>query len=142
MEAMGKLIKLRVFIQGMRGIGLETCKNLALAGPKEIVIHDLSLVQASDLGNTFYSTEADINKRTRAQTALQNLQSLNPYVKIVNHTEAELTNEFLSGFSCVVFTECYDREFLVKTNNFLRSKNIGFIWSGAMGFFGFAFVDF
>lgn len=31
---MGKLIKLKVFIHGMRGLGVEVCKNLCLAGPK------------------------------------------------------------------------------------------------------------
>ena len=31
---MGKLVKLKVFIHGMRGLGVEVCKNLCLAGPK------------------------------------------------------------------------------------------------------------
>lgn len=29
---MGKLIKMRVFLQGMRGLGAEVAKNLILAG--------------------------------------------------------------------------------------------------------------
>jgi len=33
METMGKLIKLDVLIVGMRGLGVETAKNLILAGP-------------------------------------------------------------------------------------------------------------
>ena len=33
-ESMGKLIKLRVFVSGLRGLGVEVCKNLILAGPK------------------------------------------------------------------------------------------------------------
>jgi ubiquitin-activating enzyme E1 len=39
-ETMGKLIKMRVFIQGMGGLGVEIAKNLILAGPKEVVIYD------------------------------------------------------------------------------------------------------
>jgi len=31
-ETMGKLIKMRVFLQGMRGLGAEVAKNLVLAG--------------------------------------------------------------------------------------------------------------
>jgi molybdopterin/thiamine biosynthesis adenylyltransferase len=31
---------MRVFIQGMGGLGVEVAKNLILAGPKEVVIHD------------------------------------------------------------------------------------------------------
>jgi len=30
---MGKLIKMKVFVQGMRGLGVEIAKNLVLAGP-------------------------------------------------------------------------------------------------------------
>ena len=33
MEMMGKLIKLKVLIHGLRGVGVETAKNLILAGP-------------------------------------------------------------------------------------------------------------
>jgi ubiquitin-activating enzyme E1 len=32
-ETMGKLIKMRVFMYGLRGVGIETTKNLVLAGP-------------------------------------------------------------------------------------------------------------
>jgi len=30
---MGKLIKMKVLISGLRGVGVETAKNLILAGP-------------------------------------------------------------------------------------------------------------
>jgi len=33
LETMGKLVKMKVFISGLRGVGLETAKNLILAGP-------------------------------------------------------------------------------------------------------------
>ena len=33
METMGKLIKMKVLIVGMRGLGVEIAKNLILAGP-------------------------------------------------------------------------------------------------------------
>lgn len=34
METMGKLVQMKVLIIGMKGIGVETAKNLILAGPK------------------------------------------------------------------------------------------------------------
>lgn len=40
MEAMGKLIKLKVLIIGMRGLGVETAKNLCLAGPASVTLYD------------------------------------------------------------------------------------------------------
>jgi ubiquitin-activating enzyme E1 len=32
-ETMGKLIKMKVLVQGLRGLGVEVSKNLILAGP-------------------------------------------------------------------------------------------------------------
>ena len=40
LETMAKLIELRVLIIGMRGLGVETAKNLILAGPKKVDIWD------------------------------------------------------------------------------------------------------
>jgi len=40
METMGKLIKMKVLIVGMRGLGVETAKNLILAGPNSVDLHD------------------------------------------------------------------------------------------------------
>ena len=40
METMGKLIKMKVLIIGMRGLGVEIAKNLILAGPGQVDIHD------------------------------------------------------------------------------------------------------
>jgi ubiquitin-activating enzyme E1 len=40
METMGKLIKMNVLIIGCRGLGVETAKNLILAGPASVTIYD------------------------------------------------------------------------------------------------------
>lgn len=47
---MGKLTQMRVLVVGMRGVGVETAKNLTLAGPKQVTIHDDSVVEPADLG--------------------------------------------------------------------------------------------
>jgi len=41
---MGKLIKLKVLIVGMRGLGVECAKNLILAGPASVDIYDPTTV--------------------------------------------------------------------------------------------------
>ena len=40
LETMGKLIKMKVLIVGMRGLGVETAKNLILAGPASVTFYD------------------------------------------------------------------------------------------------------
>ena len=142
-EAMGKLVKLRVFIQGMKGNGIETAKNLVLAGPKSVTIYDQEVVQFGDLGSNFFIKEKEVGTKTRGEASFKYLRELNEYVEVRLHT-GEVNTKFLSDFDIVVFTDCYDKTFLIEVNNFCRQseKQIGFIWAGAMGLFGWTFVDF
>lgn len=165
MEAMGKLIKLRVFIQGLSGvsffylttlkisfilplliscqIGVETAKNLIMAGPKSVTLHDTTIVTAPDLGSNFYVRESNVNKHTRAEASLSELKDLNPYVEVTNYT-GEITTEFIKDFDVVVFSQDFDRDHLIKINEFCRSQAtpIGFIWTGNLGLYGWTFVDY
>ncbi len=54
METMGKLIKMKILIVGMRGLGVETAKNIILVGPQEVQIFDKELVKINDLCGNFY----------------------------------------------------------------------------------------
>ena len=80
LETMGKLIKLKVLIVGMRGLGVETAKNLILAGPASVAIFDSTIVSINDLGANFYLKESHVGKVSRAEASLTQLQELNPYV--------------------------------------------------------------
>jgi ubiquitin-activating enzyme E1 len=40
LETMGKLVKMKVLIVGCRGLGVETAKNLILAGPARCDVFD------------------------------------------------------------------------------------------------------
>jgi ubiquitin-activating enzyme E1 len=77
MEAMGRLVKLRVLIIGMRGLGVETAKNLILAGPASVTIYDPSLVEIEDLSANFYLSEGDVDDETRADASHIKLKALN-----------------------------------------------------------------
>jgi ubiquitin-activating enzyme E1 len=54
MEAMGKLMQLKVLIIGQRGLGVETAKNVILAGPKSVTLYDPTTVAINDLSSNFY----------------------------------------------------------------------------------------
>ena len=53
METMKKLSSMKVIIIGMRGLGVETAKNIILSGPGEVDIFDPSPVKINDLGSIF-----------------------------------------------------------------------------------------
>jgi ubiquitin-activating enzyme E1 len=44
LETMGKLVKMKVAIIGCRGLGVETAKNLILAGPAQVDVYDPTTV--------------------------------------------------------------------------------------------------
>lgn len=82
METMGKLIKMNVLIVGCRGVGVETAKNLILAGPASVTLYDPVLTQWGDLSSNFYTREEHVGKISRADASITKLQELNPYVKV------------------------------------------------------------
>ena len=53
-ETIGKLMKLNILIVGQRGLGVETAKNIILAGPKSVTIYDPTTVAINDLSANFF----------------------------------------------------------------------------------------
>jgi ubiquitin-activating enzyme E1 len=141
LETMGKLIKLKVLIVGMRGLGVECVKNLILAGPASVAIYDPTTVSINDLGANFYLKEAHVGNVSRATGSLEQLSELNPYVKVfvVN----ELLVEDHANYNVVCYTENFKSiTHLMDVNRFCHANKIGFILSETLGAAGYAFLDF
>ena len=141
METMGKLIKMNVLIVGCRGLGVETAKNLILAGPASVTIYDPNPVTLGDLSSNFYCREEHVGKISRADASISKLQELNPYVKV--QAIPSLNLEDHTNYHVVCYTENFENiDRLIEVNELTRSKGIGFILSLAYGPSGIAFVDF
>lgn len=132
---------LRVFIIGLRGVGIEVAKNLILAGPKKVALYDPTPVRVEDLGSNFYLSESHIGKSTRAEASLEQLKNLNPHVEVVIEA-TNVPNEVIGNYDCVVVTDTYDKKYLLELNQICRERKIGFIYAGNLGLYGFTFVDF
>ena len=105
MECMAKLIGMRVLIVGMRGLGVETAKNLILAGPKAVQIHDPTIVSIADRGANFNIDESHVGNVTRAEASVNQLKELNSTVQVsvlAQFSEDEITKD---DFDVVVITE-------------------------------------
>jgi ubiquitin-activating enzyme E1 len=103
LETMGKLIKLKVLIVGLRGLGVETAKNLILAGPASVALYDPTIVAINDLGANFYLKEQHVGTTTRANASLDQLKELNPYVQVTTLDSLSLENHL--GYDVVCYTE-------------------------------------
>ena len=150
METMKKLSSMKVIIIGMRGLGVETAKNIILSGPGEVDIFDPSPVKINDLGSNFYLTEADINKK-RDEACVEKLSRLNPYVNVsVLKIESKSDmNEYikcycqkLEKYNVVVFTELHPMYFVDQVDKMCREKNIKLIYGICLGLVGYIFTDF
>ena len=147
---MKKIMKLNIFIYGMRGLGLEISKNIILAGPKKVTIFDPYIAKINDLSANFYLTKEDIeNKKRRDESVIEKLLLLNPYVKIEIMKGNDILGNIQNGlkdneskYDVVLVSEFLPREEIIKINYICRNNNIGFIYTAELGIYGFCFVDF
>ena len=76
METMKKLSTMKVLIVGMRGLGIETAKNIILNGPEEVDIFDPSLVKINDLGSNFFYQKMMLVRKIEMMQVYQSYQNL------------------------------------------------------------------
>ena len=151
LETMKKLSQLKVFIYGLRGLGIEVAKNIILNGCEEVSIYDHHLVKINDLCSNFYLTEKDVGKKRRDEACVQKLSELNPYIKISTLDIEQKTdiNEYIKhfcdkvkGFNVIVITKLQTTNFITQIDTFCRNNNIKLIYSFCLGLVGYIFVDF
>eukprot|EP01055_Gregarina_sp_Pseudo9_P002956 Gregarina_sp_Pseudo_9__2955@NODE_316_length_3184_cov_7_324006_g297_i0_p1_GENE_NODE_316_length_3184_cov_7_324006_g297_i0NODE_316_length_3184_cov_7_324006_g297_i0_p1_ORF_typecomplete_len1045_score298_68ThiF/PF00899_21/1_6e38ThiF/PF00899_21/2_1e66UBA_e1_thiolCys/PF10585_9/1e56E1_FCCH/PF16190_5/5_5e03E1_FCCH/PF16190_5/1_5e18E1_FCCH/PF16190_5/7_8e02E1_FCCH/PF16190_5/1_3e04E1_4HB/PF16191_5/1_9e18E1_UFD/PF09358_10/2_4e13Shikimate_DH/PF01488_20/0_91Shikimate_DH/PF01488_20/9Pyr_redox_2/PF07992_14/2_8e03P len=140
METMSKLVTMRVLISGVQGAGVETAKNLILAGPGTVTIHDDTIVDQADLASNFYLTQADVGTKTRSEASVEGLKNLNSYVDVKIH-RGILDKKVIAQHDCVVVCNITQKK-LIEVNEICRSHKIGFIAIGVYGLCCSVFVDF
>ena len=147
LETIKKLSELKILIIGMRGLGVETAKNIILSGPEQVDIYDSYLVKINDLGSNFYLSESDVFKKRRDEASLEKLSKLNPNVKVsaLSDEKYNNTNYFLQQiekYNVIVITELYPMPLVTQIDRICRSKNIKLIYGVCFGLVGYIFTDF
>lgn len=137
-EAMLKMQNANVLIIGLKGLGVEIAKNVALAGVKSLSLYDPNPVEARHLSSQFFLSELDIGKPI-AEATKDKISELNQYVPI--SVVSDISEATLKQFKCVVATEA-TLETQVKINEITHKNDIGFISADIRGLFGQLFVDF
>lgn len=141
MEAMGKLIKMKVLLVGLRGVGVECAKNLILAGPASVDLYDPTTVSINDLGSNFYLREEHVGKVRRDEASSKQLMELNGNVRV--SVKENLTLEDHANYNVVCYTENLSGvKNIFEANKYCHEKNVGFVLCETLGLFGYAFVDF
>lgn len=138
---MKKLSEFKIFIYGIRGLGVELAKNLIIMGVKEVTIYDEKIVKINDLSSNYILSESDVGKMRRDEACLSNLKKLNNFVEINKCEVSDLSNlyEIVKKFDLVIIIEIIDSSII---EIICRQNNHGFIYLGVLGLLYFIFIDF
>ncbi|KAK4696125.1 ubiquitin-activating enzyme E1, partial [Lecanoromycetidae sp. Uapishka_2] len=85
-EAMKRMSSSHILIAGLRGLGVEIAKNIALAGVKSLTLFDPEPAAMSDLSSQFFLHPDDVGK-PRASVTIPRVAELNAYTPISEHPD-------------------------------------------------------
>jgi ubiquitin-activating enzyme E1 len=141
-EAMKRMGSSHILVVGMRGLGVEIAKNIALAGVKSLTLFDPKPVIISDLSSQFFLHPADVGQ-PRAATTAPRVSELNPYTPVKVHPGDSLSSDLsqLNQYQCIVLTDTPLKEQLVIAD-YCHENNIYLIITDTFGLFGTIFTDF
>ena len=138
--AQQSLAKSNVLVVGLSGLGAELAKNLALAGIKQLHVHDDAPATLHDLATSFLLTEADVSA-PRAARAVEQLAPLNPHVEMRRlEGPIDATTLEAHGYTCVVAVD-QTLEVQLALNEAARAAGVRFVSCSSRGVFGSLFTD-
>jgi ubiquitin-activating enzyme E1 len=151
-DTVARLKDLNVLIIGVKGVGVETAKNLILSNVGGVVLCDTGVCMAADRGCNFYITEDHVAKgATRANASLPELRSLNPFCRVDVLNENEISDDYLLSrnvlgtgrpFAALVVSTILPKEYLLRLNETARSNGIAFVMATNHGVTASLFSDF
>ncbi|EON61135.1 ubiquitin-activating enzyme E1 1 [Coniosporium apollinis CBS 100218] len=141
-EAMRRMGSSNILIVGLRGLGVEIAKNIALAGVKSLTLYDPRPATLSDLSSQFFLTPNDIGQPRAAVTAPR-VSELNPYTPVSVHPSNNLTSDLsqLQKYQVVVLTDTPLRDQLTIAD-YCHENGIYVVITDTFGLFGSIFTDF
>ena len=87
-EAVAKQAESKVIISGLAALGIEITKNIVLAGCKELLLYDPTIVEGHNWeGNFFLGFEDTKKNKSRAELVKDKIQQLYYYVKVTVITD-------------------------------------------------------
>jgi ubiquitin-activating enzyme E1 len=141
-EAMKRMGQSDVLVVGLRGLGVEIAKNIALAGVKSLTLYDPKPACIADLSSQFFLRPEDVGK-PRASVTVPRVSELNPYTPVHEAPFKTLTEDLsrLNQFKVVVLTDTPLKEQLLVAEH-CHNNGIYLVITDTFGLFGSIFTDF
>ncbi|KAI0479008.1 hypothetical protein GGR56DRAFT_632926 [Xylariaceae sp. FL0804] len=141
-EAMKRMSASNVLIIGMKGLGVEIAKNIALAGVKSLTLYDPTPTAIADLSAQFFLRPEDVGKPRDAVTAPR-VAELNAYTPVTVHQSSDIGDNFaqFDKYQIVVLTN-QPLHLQLAIGDYCHSKGIYVVCASTYGLFGSIFCDF
>ena len=141
-EAMKRMGSSNVLVVGLKGLGAEIAKNIALAGVKSLTIYDPEPAEVADLSAQFFLRPEDVGK-SRAEATLPRVAELNSYTPVTIHKSNNICGDLerLNHYQVVVLTETALADQLTIAD-YCHKNGIYIIITDTFGLFGYIFTDF
>jgi len=141
-EAMKRMSTSNILVVGLRGLGAEIAKNIALAGVKSLTLFDPTPAKLSDLSSQFFLHPQDVGKPRQEVTAPR-VSELNPYTPVGIHMSPDLTSDLtkLNQYQVVILTGVPLKQQLAVADH-CHNNGIHLIITDTFGLFGTIFTDF
>jgi ubiquitin-activating enzyme E1 len=141
-EAMKRMGASNVLIVGLKGLGVEIAKNIALAGVKSLTLYDPAPVQIADLSSQFFLTPSDVGK-PRDEVTVPRVAELNAYTPVKLHQSPGLDGGLsqFDKYQVVVLTNAPIHQ-QKAIGDYCHSKGIYVVIADTYGLFGSVFCDF
>ncbi|KAI9780248.1 MAG: E1 ubiquitin-activating protein [Geoglossum umbratile] len=141
-EAMKRMGSSNVLIVGLKGLGVEIAKNIALAGVKSLTLYDPAPAKIADLSSQFFLHPEDVGT-PRATATAPRVAELNSYVPVSILETEDLTSDLsqLSRYQVVVLTSTPLKDQLT-ISEYCHQNGINLVISDTFGLFGHIFTDF
>jgi ubiquitin-activating enzyme E1 len=141
-EAMKRMGASNVLVVGLKGLGVEIAKNIALAGVKSLTLYDPAPVAIADLSAQFFLHPKDVGK-PRDEVTAPRVGELNAYTPVRVHNSTGL-GENLSQFDKyqVVVLTGVPLKLQLAIGDYCHQKGIYLVVADTFGLFGSIFCDF
>ena len=141
-EAMKRMGSSNVLVVGLRGLGVEIAKNIALAGVKSLTLFDPQPAAIADLSSQFFLHPEDVGK-PRATVTVPRVSELNPYTPVGVHPSEDLTSDLsqFQNYQVVVLTNTSLKD-QTKIAEYCHENGIYVVVTDTYGLFGSIFTDF
>ena len=129
---------MKVVIYGLRGVGIETAKNLSLQAVGSLTLIEDKKIEIKDVGVNFFFHKEDIGQ-SRLAVALKRLEELNPLCQLSG--AENLTEESLKEATALVITQPLPLPRLIELNEYCRKQKVSFFYAQTSGVSADLFVD-